>query len=78
MLLSLAYILAMQEKTLRNSVLKLTLVDGLSILRRQYKDVEGTRQISSVTLEEGVPVVAAINGGRRLFLKNTGLCKIAR
>ena len=46
----------------------------------------GTRQISSVTSGEGVPVQgivatwhsvqAAVKSLRRLFNKNTGLCKV--
>src|SRR5579863_2793527 len=41
----------------------------------------GTRQISSVTSGKGVPsslkkMEAAVNSVRRLFNKNTGLCKV--
>jgi len=43
--------------------------------------VEGTRQISPVTLEVGchtVKSVVALKREWRLFIKNTGLCKIEK
>jgi hypothetical protein len=41
-------------------------------------DCSGTRQISTVTSGEGVPRATwvAVNSLRRLFNKNTGLCKV--
>jgi hypothetical protein len=50
--------------------------------RRKDNHLEGTRQIDSVTLEKGGPLFkylnkkATQNWGWRLFIKNTGLCKM--
>ena len=64
---------------------KPTLVREMSILRRLRELGEGTRQIDTVTSEEGVPLVGepsrmepnevAENRWLRLFNKNTALCK---
>jgi len=40
-------------------------VDGKKILRWQVKDIEGTRQIDSVTSGEGVPINFIFRGGSK-------------
>ena len=47
------------------TVLKQTHVDGKKILRWQVKDIEGTRQIDSVTSGEGVPINFIFRGGSK-------------
>jgi len=54
----------------------------LNKLKQRENNIEGTRQNRFVTSEEGTHLnlilSVSLKRGRRLFIKNTGLCKFLR